>query len=148
MGPFGSNIKTDNFIPREVPVIRGQNLNAERFNARHALMLVHSFSSYNQGFDDFAAFSALFGVTPEIGRVQSLGEANGVLFYTTWIQSDLPAVAHSVSQPLSGKVKARKCPRCGHHEIGIEDSAGRFSALRPGMEVGARGGRVREVIFE
>ena len=32
MGPFGSNIKTDNFVPSGVPVIRGQNLNAERFN--------------------------------------------------------------------------------------------------------------------
>jgi len=32
MGPFGSNIKTDNFVPKGVPVIRGQNLNAERFN--------------------------------------------------------------------------------------------------------------------
>jgi len=32
MGPFGSNIKTDNFVPAGVPVIRGQNLNAERFS--------------------------------------------------------------------------------------------------------------------
>ncbi|MGV8104142.1 MAG: restriction endonuclease subunit S [Mesotoga sp.] len=32
MGPFGSNIKTDNFVPEGVPIIRGQNLNAERFN--------------------------------------------------------------------------------------------------------------------
>jgi type I restriction enzyme S subunit len=31
MGPFGSDIKTDNFVPEGVPVIRGVNLNAERF---------------------------------------------------------------------------------------------------------------------
>ena len=31
MGPFGSNIKTDNFVESGVPVIRGVNLNAERF---------------------------------------------------------------------------------------------------------------------
>jgi type I restriction enzyme S subunit len=31
MGPFGSRIKTDNFVPSGVPVIRGGNLNAERF---------------------------------------------------------------------------------------------------------------------
>jgi len=31
MGPFGSNIKTDFFVTKGVPVIRGQNLNAERF---------------------------------------------------------------------------------------------------------------------
>ncbi len=30
MGPFGSNIKTDNFVPSGVPIIRGNNLNAER----------------------------------------------------------------------------------------------------------------------
>jgi type I restriction enzyme S subunit len=31
MGPFGSRIKTDNFVPSGVPIIRGNNLNAERF---------------------------------------------------------------------------------------------------------------------
>lgn len=30
MGPFGSRIKTDNFVPSGVPVIRGGNLNASR----------------------------------------------------------------------------------------------------------------------
>lgn len=32
MGPFGSNIKVDNFIPSGVPVIRGMNLNLDGFN--------------------------------------------------------------------------------------------------------------------
>ncbi len=31
MGPFGSNIKTDNFVPHGVPVIRGGNLVGDRF---------------------------------------------------------------------------------------------------------------------
>jgi type I restriction enzyme S subunit len=31
MGPFGSRIRTENFVPVGVPVIRGNNLNAERF---------------------------------------------------------------------------------------------------------------------
>jgi type I restriction enzyme, S subunit len=31
MGPFGSNIKTDNFVSSGVPIIRGTNLNADRF---------------------------------------------------------------------------------------------------------------------
>ncbi|MEX2158633.1 MAG: restriction endonuclease subunit S [Dehalococcoidia bacterium] len=31
MGPFGSNIKTDNFVPQGVPVIRGNNLKEGRF---------------------------------------------------------------------------------------------------------------------
>lgn len=33
MGPFGSNIKTDNFVKTGVPVIRGGNLSKGRFNA-------------------------------------------------------------------------------------------------------------------
>ena len=33
MGPFGSDIKTENFVPRGVPVIRGNNLTSGRFNA-------------------------------------------------------------------------------------------------------------------
>lgn len=32
MGPFGSDIKTDNFVPSGVPVIRGGNLTDGRFN--------------------------------------------------------------------------------------------------------------------
>jgi type I restriction enzyme, S subunit len=32
MGPFGSNITRDNFIPQGVPVIRGNNLNAYKFH--------------------------------------------------------------------------------------------------------------------
>ncbi|MCJ7511247.1 MAG: restriction endonuclease subunit S, partial [Dehalococcoidia bacterium] len=31
MGPFGSNIKTDNFVESGVPVIRGNNLTSGRF---------------------------------------------------------------------------------------------------------------------
>jgi type I restriction enzyme S subunit len=31
MGPFGSDIKTDNFVPSGVPVIRGNNLGGRRF---------------------------------------------------------------------------------------------------------------------
>ena len=31
MGPFGSNIKADNFIESGVPVIRGKNLNSYKY---------------------------------------------------------------------------------------------------------------------
>ncbi len=33
MGPFGSDIKTENFVPSGVPVIRGNNLTSGRFRA-------------------------------------------------------------------------------------------------------------------
>lgn len=34
MGPFASDIKTDNFVPKGVPVIRGVNLTNGRFNGK------------------------------------------------------------------------------------------------------------------
>ncbi|KDP87787.1 MULTISPECIES: DUF6946 family protein [Cupriavidus] len=37
-------------------------LGAERFNADHAVMLVHSFSPTNAWFEDYRAFAALFGL--------------------------------------------------------------------------------------
>ena len=79
-------------------------ITSQRFNARHAMMLVHSFSKDNQGFDDFAAFASLFGVIPEIGRIQRLSKPNGVSFYTTWIKGDLPPEEVQSSEPLAGKV--------------------------------------------
>jgi len=33
---------------------------------------------------------------------------------------------------LTGKVSSRKCPTCGHHEIGITTQDGTFYPLRPG----------------
>ena len=39
MGPFGSDIKTDNFVESGVPVIRGGNLNQGRFNGNDFVYL-------------------------------------------------------------------------------------------------------------
>ena len=39
MGPFGSDIKTDNFVPTGVPVIRGGNLTAGRFHSADFVFL-------------------------------------------------------------------------------------------------------------
>jgi transcriptional regulator with XRE-family HTH domain len=55
-----------------------------------------------------------------------------------------PAVAevtekYNTKQPLSGKVAARKCPRCGHHEVGITTDTEDFIALKPGMEIKLNG---------
>lgn len=33
---------------------------------------------------------------------------------------------------LTGKISSRKCPTCGHHEIGITTKGGTFYPLRPG----------------
>src|SRR6266498_1218395 len=42
MGPFGSDIKTDNFVPAGVPVIRGGNLTAGRFNGADFVFLTEA----------------------------------------------------------------------------------------------------------
>ena len=39
MGPFGSDIKTDNFVPAGVPVIRGGNLTSGRFHGANFVFL-------------------------------------------------------------------------------------------------------------
>lgn len=39
MGPFGSDIKTDNFVSTGVPVIRGGNLTSGRFNGADFVFL-------------------------------------------------------------------------------------------------------------
>ena len=53
MGPFGSDIKSDNFVPTGVPVIRGVNLGTERFNDDNFVFLtdqkaeeLHSANAY------------------------------------------------------------------------------------------------------
>jgi len=42
MGPFGSDIKTNNFVPSGVPVIRGGNLTSGRFNGSEFVYLTES----------------------------------------------------------------------------------------------------------
>ena len=39
------------------------------------------------------------------------------------------------SKSVNGKVKARMCRHCGHHEIGIVTKDGKFVALKQGDKV-------------
>ena len=59
-------------------------LTAERFAARHAVMLVHSFSSKRTGFDDYAAFLQLFDLKATTGTVQRATTARGTELYFSW----------------------------------------------------------------
>jgi len=61
-------------------------IEANRFNAENALMLVHSFSTTDEGFDDYCQFLALFRLT---GRVDSLAFAkniDGIDLYLGWVK--------------------------------------------------------------
>lgn len=64
-------------------------LEAERFNARYALMLVHSFSPVDAWFADFAAFLALFGAAAEPGRLAHLFAGGDISVYAGWVQGSL-----------------------------------------------------------
>ena len=64
-------------------------LTAERFTARHAVMLVHSFSRQQAGFTDYSAFLRLFGVQAARGTVQPATTRNGTHLYFSWITGSI-----------------------------------------------------------
>lgn len=63
-------------------------IEAERFNARHALMLVHSFSSTNAWFDDYGAFGRALGVECEPDAIVQVGDRQGVELYLGWVTGE------------------------------------------------------------
>ena len=63
-------------------------IEAERFCAPHALMLVHSFSQSNKWFDDYAAFVRLFGKETELNSLVYVGERNDVDLYLGWVTGE------------------------------------------------------------
>lgn len=63
-------------------------IEAERFGARHAVTLVHSFSDKNLWFDDFAAFASLFGLTAKVDQLVSTTARNGLPLYLGWVHGD------------------------------------------------------------
>lgn len=59
-------------------------IEAERFHASHAVMLVHSFSPNHQWVEDFSAFIALFGLTAPVGRLASTTARHGLPMHFGW----------------------------------------------------------------
>ena len=111
-------------------------IEAGRFNASHALMLVHSFSGTREWFEDYRRFAALFGVDVQPGKVFKAGRIKSVDLYLGWV-SDLDEYGQEELPDdfPSGTVVARKCACCGHHEIGIKTEAGKFVPLKPRNQV-------------
>jgi hypothetical protein len=66
-------------------------IEAERLNAVHAVMLVHSFGGDNMWFDDFASFAELLGARPRIGSISRATRAPGSL-YVGWVSDPHPVV--------------------------------------------------------
>jgi len=63
-------------------------IEAERFVAHDAVMLVHSFSPTNQWFDDFAAFVSLFGRKAEIDRLVTTVVSKRMPLHLGWVHGD------------------------------------------------------------
>ena len=63
-------------------------IEAERFGACAAVMLIHSFSETDQGFEDFSEFCRLFGIEAEIGVLGATRARNGLPLYLGWVRGD------------------------------------------------------------
>lgn len=63
-------------------------IEAENFNTRQAVMLIHSFSPIQEHFDDYRIFLNLFSIDAETDRLQSGHLPEGWSLYFAWINGD------------------------------------------------------------
>ncbi|MBN1189688.1 MAG: hypothetical protein JXA46_08045 [Dehalococcoidales bacterium] len=67
-------------------------LEAKRFNAPNALMLVHSFSRFeggeNKSFQDYCAFVSSFGKQGRMNSVVFVKNVNGIDLYLAWVNGE------------------------------------------------------------
>lgn len=64
-------------------------IEAARFRASAAVMIVQSFTTNRTGWSDFVAFCQLFGVKASPGELLKLTETHGVPLYVSWADGDL-----------------------------------------------------------
>jgi len=63
-------------------------IEAQRFNAAHAVMLVHSFSPSSDWFQDYAAFVSLLGGSAAAGKMIPVGSRSGVSLHLAWVRGN------------------------------------------------------------
>ena len=64
-------------------------IEAKRFNARNALMLVHSFSQSDESFEDYRRFVELFGLAVGgVNEIVGTRHLDGVNLYFGWVRGD------------------------------------------------------------
>jgi len=63
-------------------------IEAEKFKAENALMLVNSFSRFNEWFDDYCQFLALFNLNAEPDSLVFAKNTNGTDLYFSWVKGD------------------------------------------------------------
>ncbi|HZU87119.1 MAG TPA: hypothetical protein VFF78_06525 [Anaerolineaceae bacterium] len=67
-------------------------ITAERFNARYAMMVVHSFSPEHQWLAEYQAFLGLYGVKSGVNELVKISEMDGRQVYSGWVTGQLKTV--------------------------------------------------------
>lgn len=60
-------------------------IEAKRFHAAKAMMLVHSFSQEHKWFPEFREFAGQLGVDVELNKISHCGKRSGVDLYVGWV---------------------------------------------------------------
>lgn len=63
-------------------------LEGERYRAKAAVLLVHSFSQQKAGWDDYQSFIRLFGVEAAWGAVQKISSRSAIPLFAGWVPGD------------------------------------------------------------
>jgi len=63
-------------------------IEARRFRAAHAIMLVQSYSPAARWFEDFSAFAALFGIAAEPGKLGTVTLPCGLPLHLGWVRGN------------------------------------------------------------
>jgi hypothetical protein len=63
-------------------------IEAETFNARYAVMIVHSFSPAHENFSAFETFAAAFGVAIQSGQLIEVAQYRDIRLFIGWSQGD------------------------------------------------------------
>ena len=83
------NLETDDIAARFVLDLElVAIIEAQRFNAAHAVMLVHSFSQSSEWFQDYAAFVSLMGGSAKENSTVSVGSRSGVSLHLAWVRGN------------------------------------------------------------
>lgn len=61
-------------------------IEAKRFHAGNAVVLVHSFSTRDEGFADYSRFVGLFGASAEVGGLVSASPRGAIGLYFGWVR--------------------------------------------------------------
>ena len=74
-------------------------IEAGRFGATDAVLLVHSFSQDDASFEDFERFGQLLGAAARIGQIHAAGEHKGIRLHLGWVRDTPP---HRADAPHLG----------------------------------------------